>query len=298
MATRRLSSGLTLSLCWWGLSCSGQHSDDQVVEVSVPSASATTSVAVTEPATHQPARTETFETCLAEIRKHPVRGPQPDAGESLYRQALAAEESDLNTARKLHFKLIDDQRGSAYVAASYFAFGEIFLRDAETDRSKLSFAEQAYLEALKDATSGTPLFWMSRLRLGEVYAQSNEDQKALDSLWKLFRDLDAAPPTERFCAEDRAGRAFGAVYAATGDPKKAAVFVRGVRQGRLQNRLLVDVARAYVDKAMIAEARDVLDGAANAPLERDDYLCTEGRRVVGAITHPPMLKAIERVCAP
>lgn len=280
------------------VACSAPRAEDRVVDVSAPSASATGPAATSEPATRQPAKTDTFKACVAEIRRRPVRGSQSDPAESLYRQALAAEDSDTDAARKLHFKLIDENGKSPYAAASYCAFGELFLKDAERDDYKLQFAQAAYEEVLKRAAPGSPLLWLARLRLGQVFARAQSHDKALDSLWRLLRELAAAPPGERFCGEDRAASDFSAVYVAMGDPKKAASFVRGVGQSRLANRLLVDLTRAYADKAMLSEARDVLDGAANAPLEGDDYLCMEGRRVAGVVEHPPMQAAIERACSP
>lgn len=70
--------------------------------------------------------------------------------EVLYFHALELEMAhDLTGARKTFYVLIKDHPSSSYVGPAYFAFGEMFHVDAQTDPSKKSLADQAWQEAAK-----------------------------------------------------------------------------------------------------------------------------------------------------
>ena len=84
---------------------------------------------------------------------------------------------DLMNARKTYYELIRNAPASKYVPYAYFAFGEIFFREAKSDPTKLDLAKQAYIEVMKFQS---PIASDAACRLGLVYdAQGDPNHAAL-----------------------------------------------------------------------------------------------------------------------
>jgi TolA-binding protein len=70
--------------------------------------------------------------------------------EVFYYLALEYElAGDMTNARRNYFELIKNVPASKYVPYAYFAFGEMFYREAKSDPSKWDLAKQAYVEVMK-----------------------------------------------------------------------------------------------------------------------------------------------------
>ncbi len=89
--------------------------------------------------------------------------------ESQYHAALEHElAGDKTNARRAYYELIKNSPGSKLIPFSYFAFGEMFFVDAETDPSKYPLAEQAYREVLKYPPARNALYVEAHKRLAEI----------------------------------------------------------------------------------------------------------------------------------
>lgn len=81
----------------------------------------------------------------------------PQIDQSMYSLALEYELIGEDTnARKAYYELIVKQPTSKWIPYAYFAFGELFLREAKSDPSKWDLAKQAYMEVLKYPGALTP----------------------------------------------------------------------------------------------------------------------------------------------
>src|SRR5581483_1912821 len=84
------------------------------------------------------------------VRTYPT---YPLVDEAYYYLALEYElAGDLMNARRSFYELIKNSPASKYVPYAYFAFGEMFFREAKSDPSKWEFAKQAYTEVMKFQT--------------------------------------------------------------------------------------------------------------------------------------------------
>jgi hypothetical protein len=71
-------------------------------------------------------------------------------------------------ARRSYYELIKRSPSSRLIPFAYFAFGEIFLAEADADPSKDQLAEQAYREVLKYPPARNALYVEAQRRLAEI----------------------------------------------------------------------------------------------------------------------------------
>ena len=134
------------------------------------------------------------EQCITHLR-HCIpsfRSPSGKAPE-LYKTAIEQEiGQDFIGARKNCYLVIEKDRHSVYVDLCYFAFGELFFREAQTDPIKLDLAVAAYKETIDPSdtrTVGSPvpeppadtppfLALIGRYRLEQVFAMKGDCNKA------------------------------------------------------------------------------------------------------------------------
>jgi tetratricopeptide (TPR) repeat protein len=89
--------------------------------------------------------------------------------EARYFLALEHERSgDLSKARRAYYELIQRSPQSRYVPYAYFAFGEMFRREAEGDPSRVDLARQAYREAAKYPAPANALHDLALERMAEM----------------------------------------------------------------------------------------------------------------------------------
>jgi TolA-binding protein len=143
--------------------------------------------------------------------------------EVLYYLALEAERGrELDTARKAYLELIQMWPASHFVPHAYFAFGELFLGEAAGDPSKLSLAEQSYVQVIKYPPPGNGLYGFAQYRLAQVYARKGDYARALSNFVK------AAEHAKTYGDRGKLGAAAlheaVAAYARAGDPAQARAF--------------------------------------------------------------------------
>lgn len=102
---------------------------------------------------------------------------------------------DLTKARKAYFDLISQNPTSSFVPFAYFAFGELFLREAKADPTKLSLAEQAYAQTLK--TAKPDLLPDTLWREGQVLTLLGEAARAQGFYERLKRDYPTSAAAAR-----------------------------------------------------------------------------------------------------
>ena len=103
--------------------------------------------------------------------------------------------NDPMAARRAFYELIKTRPQSTYVPYAYFAFGEMFQREAKSDPAKWDFAQQAYAEVKKYATS--PIAPEAVCRLAEVATAQGDHARADAIRAALARDYPNAPATRR-----------------------------------------------------------------------------------------------------
>ena len=176
--------------------------------------------------------------CTAPNTADPRRSTGCD-DEVLYRLGLEAERAgDLDRARKALLQLLQSHPGSRYTAAAYVAFGEMFLKDAAADPSKLPLAEQSYAEAIK-YPSESRVHGFARFRLAEVQARKGDDPQALSNLVQAATWAAAHPDDTGLAAAVR--REAVEVYARSGDPRKARAFFSRMASGAELEQVLAEL---------------------------------------------------------
>lgn len=109
-----------------------------------------------------------------------------DLDETLYYDALEHEVAgESSSARKRYFLLIQQYPASRWVPLAYFAFGEMFLKEAKTDASKWDLAKQAYAQVLKYPQSG--IVPEALLRAGQIEGAQGDAIKAHELYERLRR---------------------------------------------------------------------------------------------------------------
>ena len=105
-------------------------------------------------------------------RYYMVSMEDPKAGQRDEASYYAALELELlgegRGARQQYYELIKMFPSSPMIPFAYFAFGEMFFIDAETDPSKYQLAEQAYREVLKYPPAQNVLYVEAHRRLAEI----------------------------------------------------------------------------------------------------------------------------------
>jgi tetratricopeptide (TPR) repeat protein len=93
----------------------------------------------------------------------------PKDDEAQYYAALEHElAGDRTNARRGYYEVVKNHPGSRLVAFAYFAFGEMFFAEADSDPSKLQLAEQAFREVLRWPPAQNPLYVEAQNRLAEI----------------------------------------------------------------------------------------------------------------------------------
>jgi TolA-binding protein len=116
--------------------------------------------------------------------------------EPLYDDALRFErQGNAAQARRSYYELISKHPSSPLVPYAYFAFGEMFWREAQSDPSKLALAQQAYSEVTKYASSPiTPEAWS---RLAQVHSAQGDSAKAAAARQRLQREFANSDAAKR-----------------------------------------------------------------------------------------------------
>jgi TolA-binding protein len=145
------------------------------------------------------------------------------ADEALYYLGLEAERArDLDAARKTYLELIQTWPSSHFIPHAYLAFGELFFADAASDPSKLSLAEQSYIQVIKYPPPDNGLYGFANYRLAQVYARKGDHARALSNFVK------AAEHAKTYGDRGKIGAAAlheaVVAYARAGDPAQARAF--------------------------------------------------------------------------
>jgi len=184
--------------------------------------------------------------------------------EVLYYLAYEYEQAkDYDKARKVYLELIQNWAKSKYIPNAYFAFGELFFQDAQSDPSKWSFAEQSYNEVIKYPAPENKLFGAAHYKLGYVYWNEGDFAKAMTSFKNVidygnqFSTLPNAPQLQT-----NARRDIIPVYALSGDPKKAYTFFHPLSGDAAQAndktyKMMDDLGLNYLDTGHYQEAIDL-----------------------------------------
>ena len=195
-----------------------------------------------------------FEECVEKARDGVLDGPGgrakvTPADIERYRTARLTEQSgDVEKARRAYFDFIKASPQSSLVPHAYFSFGVLFLREAETDPSKLSFAEQAFVETLKYPPPDNGASALASLRIGEVKVLQNEYEKALASFVKA-NDVGKSsddPCQKAFAAKARDG--IVNAYFQTGRPERAFGFFKRVEDASAPGASAFDLQAALLDR--------------------------------------------------
>jgi TolA-binding protein len=118
------------------------------------------------------------------------------ADEARYYLALEYEMArDLMNARKAYYELIKNVPTSKWIPYAYFAFGEMFFADAQSDPAKWGLAQQAYNETLKFTAS--PISAEAACRLVEVHRGEGDNVAAANALARLKRDFPGTAAAAR-----------------------------------------------------------------------------------------------------
>jgi hypothetical protein len=117
------------------------------------------------------------------------------ADEAIYCIGLEAErDNDPPRARHVYRSLLHRWPTSSLAALAHLGIGETYLAESAGDDSRLSSAEQAYLEALQHAAPDDPVRAYAWLQLGRVHLRRGDKAHAMGALQKAV-DWCAAHPT-------------------------------------------------------------------------------------------------------
>jgi TolA-binding protein len=116
--------------------------------------------------------------------------------EALYYLALEYETvSDMTNARRSYYTVIKNYPSSSFIPYTYYAFGELFLREAASDPSKWDFAKQAYTETIK--YSASPIVPEAWYKLMTVFKAQGDVAHAEQAKQKLLHDYAQSPAAAR-----------------------------------------------------------------------------------------------------
>ena len=148
--------------------------------------------------------------------------------EVLYYLAYEHEQAgELDKARKVYLQLIQKAPASKLVAGAYLAFGELYFNEAQADTSKWALAAQAYSEVLKYPLPDNKFQGYAQYKLAYVHWSQSDFTKALAAFKKAIEIGQQHPTLPNAAAlAQNARRDIVAVYALSGQPKKAHDFLR------------------------------------------------------------------------
>ncbi len=133
---------------------------------------------------------ERYTTLMGEYPAYPL------LDEVLYYLALEDEVAgDFAAARRTYYELIKSRPSSSFVPYAYYAFGELFLKEATSDPSKWEFAQQAYTETLKFSSSAIAPDAMFKLVL--VFQGMGDGARAQQMKTRLLRDYPSSSAAAR-----------------------------------------------------------------------------------------------------
>lgn len=151
----------------------------------------------------------------------------------------------LSDTRKAYFELIQKFPQSKHVPRAYFAFGELFHRDAASDPSKLQLAEQSFKEVEKYPPPANPLHGAALFRLAMVHNAMGEHERGLAVAMKYLQSTRTS--TARMeTIESAAVEVLAEAYAKAGRVDRVCLFVqRFARDSDAQLFALRRIAAAY-----------------------------------------------------
>ena len=148
--------------------------------------------------------------------------------EVLYYLAYEHEQAgNLEMARKVYLELTENWKQSKYVPNAYLAFGELFFNEAQGDPSKWPVAANFYKEVLKFPPPDNKLWGYAAYKLGYVFRNQGEYEKAISEFKKVIEFGQKYPqlPNASGLAKS-ARRDIIPVYALKGDPARAYDFFK------------------------------------------------------------------------
>jgi tetratricopeptide (TPR) repeat protein len=178
----------------------------------------------------------------------------PQLDEILYYLAYEYEQAqDFANARKAYYELIQKAPSSRFIPNAYLAFGELFFNEGQGDPSRFPLAEKAYLEVLKFPPPNNKVFGYAHYKLAYVYWNQGDFPHAMSEMKKTieygvaFSQLPGAAKTA-----ESARRDIVPLYALSGDPDKAFVFMKTVSgdQAGVSDKtfkMMDDLGMAYLD---------------------------------------------------
>lgn len=127
------------------------------------------------------------------VRDHPNAA---NADDVLYFLGYAYELlGDMSAARKTYFKLIQRAPSSRWISHAYYAFGALFLKEAQADPRMADLAVKAFEEVLKFPTSAARPWAL--LGVGEAHELAGDDARAQSAFQRLRRDFPGHPATAK-----------------------------------------------------------------------------------------------------
>lgn len=254
------------------LACTSRAPQEKPVETPIVEVAAATASSPPEPEEEHSAPQpkngiESTSACIGRARSAYELNPEMKSGlgAQTYAKAFQWErEGNTDQARKEYLRVIQLYPQSLYAPFAYFAFGELFLREAEDDPSKLALAERSYQETQKYRDTTNFVFAASYLRLADIYRRRNNHLNALATLKQVLEMLNQEP--ERACASPIAADARSQMvteYAEVGRPEVAFSFFRrasGDKAGENHQAALMCamLGELYVAKNKAEQAMPVL----------------------------------------
>ena len=101
---------------------------------------------------------------------------------------------DVASARRAYFDVIAKYPSSRWVPYAYFAFGELFLAEADADPSKFELALQAFQKVT--AYSKSDVAPQAMLRIGTIHARRGEKAEAANAFERLRREYPSSPAAD------------------------------------------------------------------------------------------------------
>jgi TolA-binding protein len=184
--------------------------------------------------------------------------------EVLYYLAYEHEQAnDLEKARKVYLKLIQNWPQSKFIANAYLAFGELFFNEAQGDPSKWALAEQSYNEVIKYPAPENKVFGYAHYKLAYVAWNKGDFQKGISEFKKTidFGQQYSSLPNAKELANS-ARRDLIPVYALAGEPKKAHDFFKplsGDAGGQTEKtfKMMDDLGQNYLDTGHYQQGIDL-----------------------------------------